>query len=162
MEYTTFQQQREVELAEKSLKHSKKCSLCGILKDRSLFPIRDYRNRDVKMDWCINCRRQRWARRRILKDKKLYHTNQRFRRQRRAYHILRYAVRVGKIVRQPCRDCGSRGRVHGHHPDYTKPLLVVWLCSPCHAAEHKRLRKGGLAFPDALVSSPPQPILSRG
>lgn len=26
-----------------------------------------------------------------------------------------------------------------HHPDYSKPLEVVWMCRPCHLAEHKRL-----------------------
>jgi hypothetical protein len=28
--------------------------------------------------------------------------------------------------------------VHGHHPDYSKRLEVVWLCSVCHAAVHGR------------------------
>lgn len=50
------------------------------------------------------------------------------------------AIQMGKIVRQPCRDCGSK-KAQGHHPDYFKPLDVVWLCRPHHLEEHARLRR---------------------
>lgn len=51
------------------------------------------------------------------------------------------AVRSGKLVRpESCQRCGASGRIHGHHPDYSQPLVVEWLCVPCHGTEHKQLR----------------------
>jgi len=49
-------------------------------------------------------------------------------------------LKYGRLVKTPCVHCGSTKRVQGHHPDYTKPLEVIWLCQSCHAAEHLRLR----------------------
>lgn len=47
------------------------------------------------------------------------------------------AVQAGKINKpSACSKCGIECSPHGHHPDYTKPLEVVWLCVRCHADEH--------------------------
>lgn len=50
------------------------------------------------------------------------------------------AVRDGKLVRQPCRLCGSTTKVQAHHHDYSKPLDVEWLCFRCHR-EHEHGQK---------------------
>lgn len=52
---------------------------------------------------------------------------------------ITYAKRTGKIKQEPCEICGAL-KVEAHHPDYTKPLEVVWLCDYHHKEEHKRLR----------------------
>lgn len=52
----------------------------------------------------------------------------------RAY--LNVYVRRGKIVPQPCEDCGSMP-TEAHHDDYSKPLQVRWKCRQCHRAHHK-------------------------
>lgn len=49
------------------------------------------------------------------------------------------ALVVGTLIREACRDCGAE-KVQAHHPDYSKPLDVIWLCRRCHVAEHVRLR----------------------
>ena len=54
-------------------------------------------------------------------------------------HALTYAVRVGKMVRQPCVKCGNK-KTEGHHEDYSKPYDVIWLCRACHSKEHRMLR----------------------
>lgn len=54
----------------------------------------------------------------------------------RARYAIKLAVKTGKLVRLPCVNCGDP-KSHGHHPDYAKPLEVVWLCAPCHRAVHK-------------------------
>jgi hypothetical protein len=46
------------------------------------------------------------------------------------------ALRSGKLIKHPCKVCGTE-RVHAHHPDWTKPLDVVWLCPPHHKQAHK-------------------------
>jgi len=55
----------------------------------------------------------------------------------RAHNAVNNAVRDGKLQKQPCRVCGAE-RVHAHHPDYSKPLEVVWLCPAHHAREIAR------------------------
>ena len=44
---------------------------------------------------------------------------------------------AGKIKRQSCEVCGSE-KAEGHHPDYNKPLEVVWLCTEHHREWHKK------------------------
>lgn len=52
------------------------------------------------------------------------------------------AVRDGKLSRPAfCEGCGLPKRLDKHHHDYSKPLLVVWLCKPCHAIADKIRRK---------------------
>lgn len=46
------------------------------------------------------------------------------------------ALRDGRLRKGPCALCGSKKRVQGHHPDYSKPLEVTWLCEPCHKRHH--------------------------
>lgn len=46
-----------------------------------------------------------------------------------------YAVRSGRITRQPCSVCGDP-ESEKHHPDYDNPLEVVWLCRCHHMEEH--------------------------
>ncbi len=40
---------------------------------------------------------------------------------------------------ETCERCGKSGDLHRHHPDYTKPLLVMILCPLCHKAAHKEM-----------------------
>jgi len=58
-----------------------------------------------------------------------------------ARHKIEYAVRAG-LLEKPhnCSYCGCEKRLHAHHPDYRKPLDVIWLCSECHMKWHKLLR----------------------
>lgn len=57
-------------------------------------------------------------------------------RRERARAKTRYAMRTGRLNRQPCERCGSL-KAEAHHPDYDKPLDVKWLCRKCHSEEHK-------------------------
>jgi hypothetical protein len=49
------------------------------------------------------------------------------------------AIKSGILVRPTaCSKCARSGKTEAHHPDYSKPLEVIWLCKPCHLAEHNR------------------------
>lgn len=51
--------------------------------------------------------------------------------------LLHVAIKKGVVVRPVnCEACKQTRKVYGHHPDYSKPLEVVWLCSVCHYAIH--------------------------
>jgi|SRR6185369_3774876 len=56
---------------------------------------------------------------------------------RKASIAVGNAIRDGKLIPWPvCAvpECDSKPQ--GHHPDYTRPLDVVWLCPPHHKSAH--------------------------
>lgn len=63
----------------------------------------------------------------------------------RAQNILEKAILRGSVEKKyVCEFCGESGKfangrtkVQAHHPDYNKPLDVIWLCQPCHHEWHK-------------------------
>lgn len=65
--------------------------------------------------------------------------------EKRLKHLARWAVNraliSGRLIKTDCTYCGvdkMATRIHGHHPDYEKPLEVVWLCGPCHRKKHAK------------------------
>lgn len=55
-----------------------------------------------------------------------------------ARNAVNHALLSGRIVKGECEvgvDC--RGRIEGHHDDYTSPLKVRWLCKKHHAEHHR-------------------------
>ncbi len=72
-----------------------------------------------------------------------YHKRRRLRdpARNKAHETLRSAVKRGKIVKPKiCSCCRKEALLDGHHPDYDKPLEVVWLCPMCHRHEHKPIK----------------------
>lgn len=57
--------------------------------------------------------------------------------QRRANVAVRALILGGYVIPQPCSvpHCGVT-RVVAHHPDYGKPLDIVWLCRRHHRLHH--------------------------
>lgn len=47
----------------------------------------------------------------------------------KAMYAANLAVRNGKLLKQPCKICGSLN-VRAYHADYSKPLDVEWVCFP--------------------------------
>lgn len=64
------------------------------------------------------------------------------------------AVQSGRLVRQPCQNCGAAAEYsEGHHRNYFKPLAVTWLCNPCHIEEHAHNNQinGAMLIPTSEV-----------
>lgn len=67
----------------------------------------------------------------------------------KASGAIQRAVREGKIKPLPCKVCGDT-KVDGHHPDYSKPLSVIWLCRLHHKRLHFNRDNNGVTFSSDL------------
>jgi len=47
----------------------------------------------------------------------------------------RQAIKKGELKKEPCEFCGSI-KSEAHHPDYSKPLEVMWVCHKHHMQLH--------------------------
>ncbi len=61
-----------------------------------------------------------------------------FEEKERARMLVALAIQSGRLQRQRCEVCGIAD-AHAHHPDYSRPLDVQWLCRKHHKQEHSRL-----------------------
>ena len=62
---------------------------------------------------------------------------------RAAHKAVELALLRGALTRLGCEKCGERA--HAHHDDYSKPLLVRWLCPQHHAEAHHKMRAQALS-----------------
>lgn len=70
----------------------------------------------------------------------------------KAHGCVNNALRSGLLIRpSACSCCSKECKPQGHHWSYLEEhwLDVVWLCTRCHADEHKRLRELGVD-PDSV------------
>lgn len=67
-----------------------------------------------------------------------------------AHRMIQSAVRSGKKENpKKCSRCGRRGNtreIQAHHPDYSKPMHVVWICIRCHNDIPKRGKRNRSAI----------------
>ena len=62
----------------------------------------------------------------------------------KARKAIRNAVYFGRLIRPcQCSKCGKQCKTEGHHPDYSKPHDVIWLCFHCHRALHAAEKANG-------------------
>jgi len=135
---------------------TKKCFKCGEVKpienfyrhpmmaDGRLGKCKECAKKDVKDHRMGNLKKIREydrARSKTKKRKELAIVKQRERRVKhpekdKAHRLINYDMRVGKIKKGPCLICGSEDNIHAHHPDYSKPREIIWLCKDCHFDAH--------------------------
>ena len=71
----------------------------------------------------------------IVQRRKVKRMWQKYPEKFKAREKLRYAVRIGKLKKQPCEVCGLK-EVSAHHSDYSLPLKVNWFCRLHHQEIH--------------------------
>ncbi len=52
---------------------------------------------------------------------------------------ITYALKKGRMAKEPCY-CGEL-KVEAHHPDYSKPMEVIWACKKHHVELDKMRRE---------------------
>ena len=138
---------------------SKECSQCNEIKPLGEF-YRHATNKDGHCGKCkvcarVNALRNRWenierSREHDRNYSKLPHVMIKHRargvkesarcpEKGKARSAVNSAIRSGKLKPFPCFICGAKAVAH--HPDYSAPLDVVWLCQPHHMQTHAMARK---------------------
>lgn len=131
----------------------KKCLICKESKHEEFF-YKDSSRKDGQSPRCKNCERLMLRERRqkhkavfSKKDRNYYQKHKEITLAKRkedyvlnknkiqARGLVKTAISNGKLKKMACEKCGDRN-VAAHHPDYSKPLEVVWLCPQCHMQLH--------------------------
>ena len=56
------------------------------------------------------------------------------------YRIVRFELKTNRLKRpKKCNRCGKKRILQGHHPNYNKPLKILWLCYKCHYQIHAKI-----------------------
>jgi hypothetical protein len=55
---------------------------------------------------------------------------------------VQHAFKIGLLKREPCTYCGAEP-ADAHHPDYSKPLWVIWMCPFHHSRHHGLVNAAG-------------------
>lgn len=111
--------------------------------DGHLNKCKDCTKKDVAQDYIVNRdrvvayekTRTKDPVRRIKRMKYQADMRARYPERNSARRIALRALNSGKIVKQPCRIVGCKCESQMHHTDYSKPLLIDWLCREHHMIE---------------------------
>lgn len=82
-------------------------------------------------------------RQRIIKANwRIIKANWRMRHRERAFaqNKITKLIASGKIIRPNICSydgCDETSKIEAHHPDYSKPLIIMWLCRKCHLKHHE-------------------------
>jgi len=115
-----------------------KCAWCGRVFDKEQKRI----NRTEKLGKKHTCSRA-CSSRLTNEDRKCEPTTQnaqhtrndkeKFPEKSHARYLVRQAVKSGKLIPlDTCEFCDSPNHVEAHHPDHSKPFLLLYLCKECH------------------------------
>ena len=132
----------------------KQCSGCKEIKTFDEFSNSKH-HKDGLHNNCRKCRKEickKWRTnnaRKKKKDDQEYRLNnpEKFRKyvekwrnnnpeKTKAHIKVRSAIKKGLLTPTKCEKCESTEKIEAHHPDYAKPLEVMWLCRKCHKKIH--------------------------
>lgn len=61
-----------------------------------------------------------------------------------AMSAVQWAIKKGRLTKQPCQECGTQERIHFHHTngyDKENQLVGIWLCEKHHLELHWQQRR---------------------
>ena len=124
--------------------NGKQCTLCKQKLSRSDFH-KDVSNLDGLKYACRECRneqRRAWYKENSEKEQaRLKESSAKNKHKGHARKLVNAAQHLNLIEHSDhCQLCGVVGQVEGHHPDYSEPHCVIWLCSTCHRQHHHHER----------------------
>ncbi|HQW57340.1 MAG TPA: hypothetical protein PK583_00070 [Gammaproteobacteria bacterium] len=124
--------------------NSKKCTHCKQIKYLCLFP-KTRRAKDGYNSWCLDCKNAIPDKKRKLTadEYRAARTKERQSIQGKARRYIENRVRRGTLAKSPCQICGTL-KVQAHHPDYSKPSDIMWLCRSHHMAWHRLFLAEGI------------------
>ena len=145
------------------IEYVKLCSSCYVKKTANNF-YRSAINRDGLCGQCKTCHSKKvnaskknkrlLSYKQVAPHKKFWLQTNKLKR--KAHQDVSYAIQKGKLVRQPCEQCGVTEHVVAHHEDYNKPLDVVWLCKHHHKERHLEIDRENKDKPKPdMINHPP-------
>lgn len=121
---------KHAQMADGHLNICKECvrERVSIHRERNVERIREYDRLRSKQPHRVMSRASN-TRRRRMED----------RRYGLAHSKVSHAVNKGTLVKpDSCLHCGENKPLISHHPDYDKPLDVIWVCQACHCQMHRK------------------------
>lgn len=122
----------------------KRCPRCKKYKSSEFFH-KSARRYDGLQGKCKQCQNEMYRLRRATSEsvrKAYYEKSQRYIKKyperQQARMFVSQALKEGVLIKKPCEVC-FESKVHAHHPDWSEPLNVVWLCPSHHKAAHVSL-----------------------
>lgn len=126
---------QQLEMLEKT--HELRCGSCKEVKHKDYFNKKKNR-KTGRQCYCRACQTVQ-RRNHYINNVEDYKRKNKLRSQTsqksKVAWAARYAITTGKLVRQPCEECGAE-KADAHHDDYAKPLEVRWLCRSHHRQWH--------------------------
>jgi hypothetical protein len=110
------------------------CANCGHrFVSKKTNPLRDYRFR-----FCSKrCKGDFQAKHPASVTRSFIDSNHPIPERHSASALISKRVKRGHIARPShCENCQRSCKPDGHHPDYWKRNLIVWLCHSCHIKAH--------------------------
>lgn len=116
-----------------------RCKKCHV-KDFSKTPTKEYsrkyRNSQKRIEYMKNYKMTEGYTKKTREAAMRYRGNPENKLKIKAREKFATALKFGKLKKpETCETCKNKN-IEGHHPDYSKPLEVLWLCKKHHELIH--------------------------
>jgi len=109
----------------------RQCYKCKEIKTLEEFKKHGKKSKSKYSSLCKECQRQ------YYKEWYKKHNRNRNKKAVKACSLFNQYMKENNIQRpQFCSICGKEDNIRAHHPDYSKPLEIIWVCRQCHREIH--------------------------